>query len=143
MGLTGNTCEVVAGLPGLGSAWPKAQIHVRPRHEPCAATSTTGSPKSSLGGAAGPHRPLSPTFLCDSGGRLCFQATPQQVGGGIREPGPPQAGEPPLEWLLAPTAGARCVLWPLARWRVDCRAEPRCCEMGEKVEELLCRRVWP
>lgn len=124
LGLTENICEVVAGLPGLRSAWPKVWIHAGPCHEPYTAISTTWYSRSSLGGAVGPHRPLSPTFLCDSGRSLCFQATPQRAGGGINGATATSAWQatPGAEWLLALTAGAWCVLWP--HWHVARRAEP-------------------
>lgn len=139
MGLTGNICEVVAGLLSLRSAWPKAQIHAEPCHEPYAAISTSGYSRSSLGGAVGPHGPLSPTFLCDSGSWLCFQATPQRAGGGIREPRPPQAGKPPLE--LTGFSGSQlglgvfCGHWLAGMWLAEPSrraADLACCEMGRE-----------
>lgn len=51
------------------------------------------------------------------------------------------ANHPGAHRPLAPAAGARCVLWPLARWHVACRAklcghfclaaDLACCEMVE------------
>lgn len=146
MGLTGNACEVVAGQPG-----PRHRSMRDHAVSPELLRAPLGPPKAPWE-VQWDHTDLSAQRFCVTLAAGCASKPPlnkwvEASGsqGHLRLANHPWSGWLAGFWLPQLGLGVFCGHWLAGMWLAgpSSAADLAHCEMGEKVEELLCRRVWP